>query len=498
VNVLFIYPQFPETFWSFKHALAFIGKKAVSPPLGLLTVAAMLPPEWGRRLADLNTRSLTDQDLAWADMAFISAMAAQRRSVQQTIQQCKAAGLRVVAGGPLFVYEHDQFPGVDHFVLNEAELTLPAFLADLERGVPGPLYTTTEYAELQTTPAPQWELVDFDRYVTMNIQFSRGCPYNCDFCNVTALLGHRPRTKTPRQVIAELDSLYQLGWRGSIFFVDDNFIGNKKILKAELLPALVEWQKGKTGITFSTEASINLADDEELLQGMAAAGFASVFIGIETPEEDSLAVCNKKQNLKRDLIADVKRIQRAGLQVQGGFILGFDADPPSIFQRQIEFIQKSGIATAMVGLLQAPPGTQLYERMKAEGRLLARLSGDNVDGTTNLLPAMGLEALKKGYKAVLEHIYRPENYYQRVKTFLQEYRPPRIRPHLDLKQVGVYLWALLRSVFQLGVIGKERAQYWRLLFWTLFRRPKLFPYMVTLAIYGHHFRRICEHVSQIL
>lgn len=271
-------------------------------------------------------------------------------------------------------------------MLNEAELTLPVFLSDLDQGTPRSLYATPEFADLHTTPVPQWELADFNHYVTMNIQFSRGCPYNCDFCNVTALLGHRPRTKTAEQIISELDRLYLLGWRGSIFFVDDNFIGNKRILKSELLPALINWQKGKVGITFSTEASINLADDEELIRMLVEAGFTSVFIGIETPDEDSLAVCNKKQNLNRELVEDVKRIQRSGLEVQGGFILGFDADKPSIFQRQIDFIQRSGVVTAMVGLLQAPPGTRLYERMKQEGRLLARLSGDNVDGTTNILP----------------------------------------------------------------------------------------------------------------
>jgi radical SAM superfamily enzyme YgiQ (UPF0313 family) len=494
MNVLLIYPEFPDTFWSFKHALKFIRKKAVSPPLGLLTVAAMLPIAWNRRLVDLNTRQLTEQDLDWADMAFISAMTAQRASTHQTIARCKAAGLKIVAGGPLFVYEHDQFPEVDHFVLNEAELTLPDFLAGLEQGNPRRIYATTAFADLHTTPAPLWELISFDDYITMNIQFSRGCPYNCDFCNVTALLGHRPRTKSTRQIIAELDGLYRLGWRGSIFFVDDNFIGNKKILKSELLPALIQWQAGKRGITFSTEASINLADDAELIRLLVKAGFTTVFIGIETPDEDSLAGCNKKQNLKRDLVGDVRRIQRAGLQVQGGFIVGFDADKPSIFQRQIDFIQTSGIVTAMVGLLQAPPGTGLYARMQQEGRLFARLSGDNVDGTTNVQPLMGLDALRQGYRSVLETIYLPEHYYRRVRLFLQDYRPPQIKMPFNLNQTGMYLKAFLRSVYQLGILGKERAQFWGLLFWTLFRRPRLFPQAVTLAIYGYHFRKICEKI----
>lgn len=496
MNVLLIYPQFPDTFWSFKHALKFIGKKAVSPPLGLLTVASMLPKEWNLRLVDLNVRSLSKDDLQWANMAFISAMTAQRKSVHKTLQQLKEQIIPIVAGGPLFVYEHDEFPEVDHFVLNEAEITLPPFLADLENGEAKPIYTTPAYADLSTTPPPRWDLIHFDDYVTLNIQFSRGCPFNCDFCNVTALLGHRPRTKPVQNVIAELDAIYQAGWRGSVFFVDDNFIGNKKILKSELLPALIEWQKDKKGITFSTEASINLADDGELMEMLVTAGFTSVFIGVETPEEESLASCNKKQNMERNLIEDIKRILHHGLQVQGGFIVGFDNDRPSIFQRQIEFIQKSGIVTAMVGLLQAPPGTSLYERMKKEGRLLAHLSGDNVDGTTNILPKMGLEPLVQGYKRILQNLYEPNSYYRRVRTFLSEYQPPRLKVHLDFSTTLMYLRAFFQSIIQLGVIGKERFEYWRLFLWTLFRRPRLFPYSITLAIYGYHFRKICEKVWQ--
>ncbi len=488
MNVLLIYPEFPDTFWSFKHALKFVRRKAVSPPLGLLTVAAMLPADWGKRLVDVNVRRLADDDLRWADCVFISAMTVQRESARQIIARSKAAGLRVVAGGPLFTIEHEWFPEVDHFVLNEAEITLPPFLADWAAGRPRRVYATEAFADLEQTPVPLWELADLDRYATMNIQFSRGCPYNCDFCNVTALLGHRPRTKTAQQIIAELDSLYALGWRDGVFFVDDNLMGNRRRLKTELLPALIAWRKDKVGFPFSTEISINLADDEALMRLMVEAGFSSVFIGIETPDEDSLAECRKKQNLKRDLVADVKRIQRAGLQVQGGFIVGFDSDTPSIFQRQIDFIQKSGIVMAMVGLLQAPPGTRLYQRLKQEGRLLERLTGDNVDGTTNVIPAMNLDTLLDGYRHILAHIYSPGPYYQRVKTFLREYRPPPINVPLNLEHV----LAFLRSNVQLGIIGKERFHYWKLLSWTLVRRPRLFSLAVTLAIYGYHFRRICE------
>jgi len=487
LKVLLIYPEFPDTFWSFKHALKFIHKKAAHPPLGLLTVGAMLPEEWSKRLVDLNVRKLTEKDLAWAECAFISAMAVQRESARQTITRCKKAGIKVVAGGPLFTSEYEQFEKVDHFVLNEAELTLPAFLADLEQGCARRVYETSDFANIQQTPAPMWHLADLKRYASMSVQFSRGCPFNCEFCNVTALFGHRPRIKTAEQIISELDSLYNLGWRGQVFFVDDNFISNKRYLKTQLLPALIEWRKDKKGVPFNTEASVNLADDESLMEMMVEAGFDAVFIGIETPDEESLAECNKKQNKNRDLVESVKRIQRAGLQVQGGFIVGFDSDTRSIFQRQIDFIQKSGIVTAMVGLLQAPAGTRLYERLKKEGRLVGHMSG-NTDGTTNIIPRMDLNSLREGYRDIVSHIYSPKHYYQRVKTFLRDYKAPKIHVPLDFQR----LLALFRSSIRLGVFGKERFQYWKILSWALFRRPKLFPLAITFAIYGHHFRKICE------
>ncbi|MBM4144467.1 MAG: DUF4070 domain-containing protein [Lentisphaerae bacterium] len=488
MNILLLYPEFPDTFWSFKHALAFVGKKASLPPLGLLTVASMLPSAWPKRLVDLNVRGLRDGDLDWADCVFISAMTVQRDAASRLIARCKAAGKRIVAGGPLFQSEHAQFPDVDHFVLNEAELTLASFLRDLAEGRAQRLYTADGFPNLRNTPRPMWELLDLKRYGNMGIQFSRGCPFNCDFCNVTALFGHRSRSKSSEQIIAELDSLYDLGWRGDVFFVDDNFIGKKAFLKADLLPALIEWRRGKNGNTFFTEATITLADDEELMDMMSKAGFTRVFIGIETPDEECLAECSKAQNRNRDLVEDVKRIQRAGIQVQAGFIVGFDHDAPSIFRRQIDFIQKSGIVTAMVGLLQAPPGTRLFERMKQAGRLRGDSSGDNVDGTTNIAPAMGIDRLVKGYRGILEHIYSPRHYYERVKTFLREYKPPRVRARLQFS----HMRALAHSFYRLGIVGEERFHYWKLMLQTLFRRPRLLPEAVVLSIYGYHFRKVCE------
>jgi radical SAM superfamily enzyme YgiQ (UPF0313 family) len=488
MNILLISPEFPDTFWSFKHALRFIRRRASAPPLGLLTVAAMLPAEWKKRLVDLNVACLTDAELAWADYAFVGGMVVQRESAHEVIARCNTAGVPVVAGGPLFSVEHDSFPGVEHFVLNEAELTLPPFLADLERGRARRIYTSAGRADLSATPVPLWELVNFKHYAGMSVQFGRGCPYDCEFCNVTAMFGHRPRSKSTAQIVAELDRLHDLGWRGSVFFVDDNLIGNKRLLKNELLPALIEWQHRRRRTPFNSQVSMNLADDPELMRLMATAGFDTVFVGIETSDEAALEACNKKQNLGRDLVADVKRIQRAGIEVNAGFIVGFDGDTLSTFKRQIDFIQRSGIVTAMVGMLQAPPGTRLHARMAREGRLLGEMTGDNVDGTTNLIPSMGLETLREHYRALLNHIYAPAPYYRRVRTFLREFKAPEVTQRVDIQR----LLALGRSALRLGIVGRERFQYWRLLAWTAFTRPRLLPRAVTLAIYGYHFRRIAE------
>ncbi len=487
MNVLLIYPKFPDTFWSYKHALKFIKKKAAYPPLGLLTVAALLPRAWSRRLVDMNVCALTEEALQWADCAFIGAMAIQRESTRETIAKCKAAGLRVVAGGPLFHGEHASFEQVDHFVLNEAELTLPRFLKDLEAGTPVRMYQTDEFADIRLTPVPEWELIDRKRYASMSVQFSRGCPFNCDFCNVTALFGHRPRLKSVEQIIFELDRLYKSGWRNQLFFVDDNFIGNKHHLKTRLLPALIEWRADKKEMPFNTEASIDLADDEELMAMMVQAGFDAVFIGIETPDETSLSECNKKQNKNRDLLNSVRKIQKTGLQVQAGFIVGFDSDTSSIFQRQIDFIQKSGITTAMVGLLQAIPGTKLYKRMLSEGRLQGQVK-DNTEGRTNIIPKMEIEQLYEGYKSIMRSIYTPKQYYQRVRQFLRTYKAPQVKSSLDFQRT----LAVFRSAFRLGILGKERFEYWRLVAWSLVCKPKLFPLAITLAIHGHHFRKMCE------
>ncbi len=498
MKILLVYPQYPDAFWSFKYALRFISKKAAFPPLGLLTVAAMLPEEWQKKLVDMNITTLTDEDIKWADYVFISAMIAQQESVKEVIARCGELHTKMVAGGPLFTTGYEQFNlgDVDHLVLGEAEDILPLFLEDLQKGCAQHIYESSEHPEITKTPVPLWELVDMGKYASMNVQYSRGCPFNCEFCDIVILDGHRPRTKDKSQLIAEFEVLYGQGWRSSIFIVDDNFIGNKRKLKEETLPAMVEWsQKRKYPFRFFTEASINLADDEELMQLMTKAGFDTVFVGIETTNEESLVECSKVQNVNRDLVASVKKMQNYGLEVQGGFIVGFDSDPVSIFKSQINFIQKSGIVTAMVGLLNAPPGTRLYHRLKKENRLLPYGSGDNTDGTMNFIPKMNQETLITGYKNVVKTIYSAKPYYERIKTFLEEYKPQKPRKAAEGKIHFYEIKALIKSMWVLGVKEKGRRHYWGLFSSTLLRKPRLFPLFVTLTVYGFHFRKVAEKIQ---
>lgn len=488
MNVLLLSPEFPQTFWSYTHALRFIGKKAVSPPLGLLTVAALLPSSWNKRLVDLSVQTWREEDLQWADCFFISAMGIQREATLALVKRCKAAGKTIVAGGPLFTADEAFFDEVDHFILGEGELTLPPFLKDLANGNAQRFYRPQagEYADMAASPAPMWELLNANAYNCMSLQYSRGCPFACEFCSVTAMLGRVPRVKRVEQVLHELDGLVARGWRGPVFFVDDNLIGRRKDVKADLLPALARWQAEHHPLALQTQVSIDLADDAELVELMCLAGFDTVFVGIETPEESSLAECGKRQNRGRDLAASVRLLQRAGLEVQAGFIVGFDNDTPATFQRQIDFIQRCGIATAMVGLLQALSGTRLYERLEREHRLLRNSTGNNVDGSTNFVPRMGMDCLNEGYAQLLRGIYAPRPYYQRVRRFLREYRRPQIQGAMDAARVQ----AFFRSLLHLGILGRERWQFWHLLTWTALRRPVMFSKAVQLAICGHHYMHI--------
>jgi radical SAM superfamily enzyme YgiQ (UPF0313 family) len=495
LKILLVCPRYPDTLWSFKHAVRFIFKRANFPPLGLLTVAAMLPHEWKKKLVDMNTDPLDNEDIKWADYVFISAMAVQQNSAREVINRCNKYGTKIVAGGPLFTtgYEEFGFDDIDHLVLSEAENILPLFLEDLEKGCARHIYKSEVHPDITTSPVPLWSLIDKNKYHSMNIQYSRGCPYDCEFCDITVMNGRKPRTKTAAQILDEIEILYNSGWRSSIFFVDDNFIGNKRKLKSEVLPAIIEWMKEKKyPFTFSTEVSINLADDEELMMLMTDAGFDTVFTGIETPNDESLAECNKITNKGRDLLASVKTLQNHGFHVRAGFIVGFDSDPPSIFQSQINFIQKSGIVTAMVGILNAPPETRLYKRLEKENRILPGFSGDNTDGETNFVTKMPHEILVQGYKQILDTIYAPKLYYRRIKTFFDEYQP-RSKVSASLKPYHIV--TLLKSTWTLGVKEKGRKHYWDTLVSIVFNKPKVFPLFISLAIQGFHLRKVTRTIQ---
>ncbi|MBN2527045.1 MAG: DUF4070 domain-containing protein [Deltaproteobacteria bacterium] len=493
MKILLVQPRTPATFWSFHHAVRFVGKKASQPPLGLLTVAAMLPKDWHLKLVDMNVSRLRDKDLRFADYVFLTGMNIHFECMKDVIHRCHLTGTKVVLGGPLCTLDPGLFEGVDHYILNEAEQTLPQFVADVQNGTPCKVYTSNEFPSLAKTPVPMWSLINLKKYASMVMQYSRGCPYNCEFCGISRLNGHVPRTKQSENVVAELDALYSAGWRGGVFIVDDNFIGNRKKLKQHTLPAIQSWMKARHyPFKFMTEVSINLADDAQLQQQMVQAGFDSVFIGIETPSDDGLSECGKKQNQHRDLVQSVKTLQHSGLVVSAGFIVGFDSDPLDIFDRQIRFIQESGIATAMVGLLNAPTGTQLYSRMKKEHRLLGIMSGDNMDASMNFIPKMSFHQLKDGYNRILRTIYSPRAYFLRVKTLLRDYRLPahfpiKLRMH-DIRAFVLALWIL-------GIVERGRAYFWKLVIYCMFTCPKKLPLAVTLAIYGFHFRCVTNSLS---
>jgi len=490
MNILLVYPDYPDTFWGFDSALKIVRKKASEPPLGLLTVAALLPAHWNLRLIDMKVTPLRDDDILQADLVFIGAMSIQRISTVEVVARCRRLGVRTVAGGPLFTTCPEDFPGVDHLVLGEAEVTLPLFLRDLDDGDALPRYDAEHNPDIRRTPVPRYDLIDIDKYATMDLQYSRGCPFDCEFCDITSLFGRRVRTKSTGQVLTELRNIYDMGWRGVVFFVDDNFIGDKVRLKQDVLPAVIEFMKARSyPFPLSTQLSINLADDPDLMAMMREAGFTNVFVGIETTNKDSLAECGKKQNEDRDLLGSVARIQMAGLEVKAGFIVGFDNDPPTVFDEISRFIRESGIVTAMVGLLNAPRGTRLYGRLEKEGRLLREATGDNTDCSLNFEPRMKQAALVSGYRQVLKSIYSAEPYYARIRSFLKRFAEVGPKPHPGRLQRGDVA-ALFRSIYTLGLRGRDRRHYWRLFFETLLLRPQLFTLAMTYAVYGHHFRHV--------
>ena len=493
MKVLLINPEFPDTYWSFRHALPFEGKRCAFPPLGLLTVSALLPNSWERRLVDLNVRELTTADIDWADMVFATAMLVQKDSLREVVKRCKARGKRVVLGGPYVTTTIEDLPEADHIFLGEAETTLPQFIEDLARGEAKRSYQAAERPPLSATPLAHFHLADLKRYSAMSVQYSRGCPFSCEFCDIIEIYGRVPRTKSNQQMLAEFDALLALGWRGTVFIVDDNFIGNKKNVRL-LLPELAAWQK-RNGYPFSllTESSVNLADDEALLADMREAGFRRVFLGIETPVEESLKEAQKSQN-RGNLLDSVEKIQSYGMEVMAGFIVGFDNDPIDIFERQIDFIRRSAIPLAMVGLLNALPDTQLWKRLEREGRLLGEASGNNTVCTFNFKTRMDPALLIQGYQRIMQTIYSPREYYERTLASLR-----RTAQHLTKaghSNLVNDVASLTRVLVKLGVIDRERKEFWRFFTKSLFKHRTRMAESLRLAAMGYHFRKLSDAYSQ--
>jgi len=488
MRVLLVYPRNPETFWSFEHSLPFVSRKCSFQPLGLLTIAAMMPRSWELRLVDLNVEELSDDEIVRADYVLITGMIVHKASIHEVVERCRLLARPLIAGGPVFTTGFEGFPDIQHFVLGEAEDVMPALVADMERGNVQRVYQAPDRPDIRRVPVPRWDLVDMRSYVTMSVQFSRGCPYDCEFCDIIEMNGRVPRTKTPEQLIGELDALRAHGWDDMVFIVDDNFIGNKKCAKA-LLRELIAW-RGRTGshMGFLTEASVNLAEDPELCELMALAGFKKVFLGIETPSLEGLEECHKLQNTRRDLVESVQTIQRAGMEVMAGFIVGFDSDRDDVFHRQFEFIQRSGVVTAMVGLLTALPQTALYRRLMREGRLDAESTGNSVEAVLNFRTKLEREFLVSGYRELMNRLYEPKAYYRRVRTFLANHRVRGPRLRVSTRDVK----AFLRSIWKLGVRHRGQLSYWRCFLGTLVLRPRQLPVAIELAIVGHHFRRVAS------
>ncbi len=480
MKILLVCPEYENTFWNFKEVLKIVGKKSAYPPLGLLTISPMLPKEWEKKLIDMNCEDLREDHIRWADYVFISAMVGQKQSTGEIVNIIQKLGKPIVAGGSLFSTSWEDYSGVETLVLGEVEDIFQDLVEDLKKNTPKKMYSNNKFPDIKKAPIPDWDLVNMPDYNSMVVQFSRGCPYNCEFCDVVQLNGRNPRMKSSEQFLAEFDSLYNKGWRAGVFIVDDNFMGNKSRLKKEFLPAIIEWQKKKKfPFILSTQISINLADDNELMKLMTDAGFATVFVGIETPDPDGLEECGKHQNINRDLIESVKKIQNMGMEVNGGFILGFDSDKPSIFQSQIDFIQKSGIVTAMVGLLNVSPKTRLHKRLKKSKRLVKTADSTNRTSVLNFIPKMDANALIDGYERVVATIYSPEYFYERIKTFLKEFRPKKVKP----PKFGIYhIRGFIGSIWYLGFIQAGRYYYWKLISWSLFKKIGLLPYAIGLPL----------------
>jgi radical SAM superfamily enzyme YgiQ (UPF0313 family) len=488
MRVLLVYPPFPITYWGAEHTRQFTRKRGFLPPLGLITIAALLPPDWEVELCDMNVEPLEDARLDWADVVFVTGMLVQRAGLHEVARRARRHGAIVVAGGPYATTRPDAVqPDVDCVVLGEAEDLMDPLARALEQGraaLPARLAAPNRPA-MARSPVPRYDLLDLDAYLTLGVQWSRGCPFHCEFCDIIELFGRVPRLKSAEQLLGELDAIYALGFRGSVFLVDDNFIGNKAEVRRMLGP-LTEWMRAHDyPFDFFTEASVNLAEDVPLIDAMVEAGFSMVFLGIETPSEQALRAAHKLQNVRIPLDEAVTTIVRRGLEVMAGFIIGFDSDDRGTVERQREWIVRSPIPLAMTGILMALPGTQLERRLAAEGRLCEDSSGDNFMGT-NFQTRLDEVDLLEGYERLLAQVYSPAAYFERAARSF-ELCPTE---HLRFRRPAAYAAGCgLRSFFYQGVLGSYRGTYLRFLARVLWRTPQRFTRAVGLAIHGHHMIR---------
>ncbi len=490
MRVLLLYPLFPKSFWSFEKALELIDRKALLPPLGLVTVAAILPQEWEFKLVDHNVREVTEAEWEWADMVILSAMIVQKEDFIAQIQAAKRRGKRVAVGGPYATAlpQEAEAAGADYLILDEGEITLPLFVEAIQRGEPAGIFRATngEKPDVTTTPTPRFDLLDFTAYDNMSVQFSRGCPFQCEFCDIIVLYGRKPRTKAPQQLLTELQALYDLGWRRTVFMVDDNFIGNKRSVKL-LLRELKPWMAERGyPFHFNTEASVDLAKDPELMDLMVECNFNAVFLGIETPDEASLTLTQKFQNTRDSLADSVEAITRAGLRVMAGFIIGFDGEKTGAGDRIVRFVQQTGIPLAMFGMLQALPDTALWHRLNKEGRLLNNNSNGNQTALMNFIPTRPLEEIAREYVDAFWRLYDPVEYLDRTYRYFLKLGAPKCPGQLR-KIDAVALRALATIIWRQGVVRRTRWKFWHHLYSVWRQNPRVWDHYIAVCGLSEHF-----------
>jgi radical SAM superfamily enzyme YgiQ (UPF0313 family) len=502
IQVLMIWPRFPASFWSFAKIMEILPKKAIHPPLGLLTVAALCPKSWELRLIDRTVEDLQESDLEWADLVMLSGMHVQKDDIHALLRRARALGKRTMIGGPYASSEPEVLTRLaDHVVVGEPDEVFAEIAADLERGTARPMYVITEKPDVGKTPVPRFDLLKIKKYASMAVQFSRGCPFQCEFCDIITIYGRKPRTKAPAQLLAELDRLHELGWRDQVFVVDDNFIGNHK-RALELAKSLEDWQhRHQRPFFFYTEASMDLAQRPELIEAMVKANFFYVFVGIESPSKDSLSEAKKFQNLRRDPLECIRTIQNGGLWVTGGFIIGFDSDSETIFDDQREFIEQAAIPWAMAGFLQAPPTTPLYERMRKEGRLVENFTATSNFSPPNFRTKLPLPFLLQGYRDTLAALYSPSGYFNRCLNSLSQWTTRREQTAKAQYPLGRMIATALRSILKQGILASYRDGYWRFLFQVLRRcwqSPAKLRMGIMLLFSAHHFINYAKSVAEEL